>query len=91
MIVTLSYNEAARMMDGGEQVDAVALPLPLHAMLVPFVEEHYKPEPKKKVRRNDPFAADDARDRARAASATAASRAVPEPMADDEPPGSRRS
>ena len=62
VIVTLSYNEAARMMDGGEQVDSVALPLPLQAMLVPFIEEHYKPEPKKKVRRNDPFAADEGRD-----------------------------
>ena len=58
VIVTLSYNEAARMMDGGEQVDSVALPLPLQAMLAPYIEEHYKPEPKKKVRRNDPFAAD---------------------------------
>lgn len=62
VIVTLSYNEAARMMDGGEQVDSVALPLPLHAMLVPFVEAHYKPESKKKVRRNDPFAAHEERD-----------------------------
>jgi hypothetical protein len=58
VIVTLSYNEAARMMDGGEQVDSVALPLPLQAMLVPYVEAHYRPEPKKKVRRNDPFASD---------------------------------
>ena len=62
MVVTLSYNEAARMMDGGEQVDSVALPVPLHAMLLPFVETHYKPEPKRKVRRNDPFAADEGRD-----------------------------
>jgi Protein of unknown function (DUF3305) len=62
VIVTLSYNEAARMMDGGEQVDSVALPLPLEAMLVPFVEAHYRPEPKKKARRNDPFAADEGRD-----------------------------
>ncbi len=62
VLVTLSYNEAARMMDGGEQVDSVALPLPLQSMLVPSVEAHYKPEPKKKARRNDPFAADGARD-----------------------------
>lgn len=62
VVVTLSYNEAARMMDGGEQVDSVALPLPLHAMLVPFVEAHYKPEPRRKARRNDPFAADEGRD-----------------------------
>lgn len=62
VLVTLSYNEAARMMDGGEQVDSVALPLPLQTMLVPFVEAHYRPEPKKKSRRNDPFAADSGRD-----------------------------
>jgi hypothetical protein len=56
VVVTLSYNQAARMMDGGEQVDSVALSLPLHAMLAPFVNEHYTPEPRKKHRRNDPFA-----------------------------------
>jgi hypothetical protein len=61
-IVTPSYNEAARMMDGGEQVDAVAMPLPVREWLAPFVAEHYKPEPKKKVRRNDPFANDGGRD-----------------------------
>ena len=58
VIVTLSYNQAARMMDGGEQVDSVALSLPLHAVLAPFVNEHYTPAPRKKHRRNDPFAAD---------------------------------
>ena len=55
VVVTLSYNEAARMMDGGEQVDSVALAPMLHAMLAPYVQEHYKPEPRKKVRRNDPL------------------------------------
>jgi len=62
VVVTLSYNEAARMMDGGEQVDAVPLPLPLFEMLAGYVAEHYKPEPKKKARRNDPFAAESNRD-----------------------------
>ena len=56
VIVTVSYNEAARMMDGGEQVDAVPLPEVIHEWMVPFVAEHYKPEPRRKVRRNDPFA-----------------------------------
>jgi hypothetical protein len=28
------------------------------AWMTPFVDEHYKPEPKRKVRRNDPFAED---------------------------------
>ena len=56
--VTVSYNEAARMMDGGEQVDAVPMPDDVRDWMVPFVTEHYKPEPRRKVRRNDPFAAD---------------------------------
>ncbi len=56
VIVTVSYNEAARMLDGGERVDAVPLPAGIRAWMEPFVAEHYKPEPKKRVRRNDPFA-----------------------------------
>jgi hypothetical protein len=56
-IVTVSYNEAARMMDGGERVDAVPLPELLRQWMVQFVADHYRPEPKRKVRRNDPFAA----------------------------------
>jgi len=62
VLVTVSYNEAARMIDGGEQVDSVAMPVPVRDWLAPFVAEHYKPEPKKKVRRNDPFAGDPGRD-----------------------------
>jgi hypothetical protein len=58
VVVTVSYNEAARMMDAGEQVDSVALPVPVLAWMQPFVAEHYKPEPRRKVRRNDPFAND---------------------------------
>jgi Protein of unknown function (DUF3305) len=55
VLVTVSYNEAARIMDGGERVDAVPLPDVLREWMAPFVAEHYKPEPRKKVRRNDPF------------------------------------
>ena len=55
VIVTVSYNQAARMLDGGEQVDAVPLPAELLAWMQPFVALHYKPEPRRKVRRNDPF------------------------------------
>ena len=58
VMVTVSYNEAARMMDGGERVDAVPLPEVVREWMIPFVAEHYKPEPRRKVRRNDPFAAD---------------------------------
>ena len=64
VVVTVSYNEAARMLDGGERVDAVPLPPGILAWMEPFVAEHYRPEPRKKVRRNDPFA-DEARRRER--------------------------
>jgi hypothetical protein len=59
-IATVSYGEAARMMDAGEQVDNVPMPADVYEWVAPFVNEHYKPEPRKKVRRNDPFADDPA-------------------------------
>jgi hypothetical protein len=49
--VTLSYNEAARLMDGGEQVDTLPAPPEVIVALSAFVEEHYRPEPKKKRRK----------------------------------------
>jgi hypothetical protein len=55
-VVTVSYNEAARLMDGGERVDGVPMLPEILAWMEPFVALHYKPEPKRKVRRNDPFA-----------------------------------
>jgi len=58
VIVTLSYNEAGRFMDAGEQVDGVPLDPALAAVLRAFVAAHYVPQPRRKVRRNDPFAAD---------------------------------
>jgi hypothetical protein len=61
--VTLSYNEAARMLDAGEQVEGVPLAPELLAWMKPFVDANYRPEPRKKIRRNDPLAAD--RDRSR--------------------------
>ena len=57
-MVTVSYNQAARMMDGGEQVDALPLLPEMKAWMEPFVAAHYKPEPRRKVRRRDPLAAD---------------------------------
>lgn len=56
VVVTLSYHQAARMADGGEQVDSVAIDPLLRAMLEPFVAAHYRPEPRRKQKRNDPFA-----------------------------------
>jgi len=51
--VTVSYHEAARLLDAGEQVDAVAMPAGMAQWIAGFVEQHYRPEPKK-VRKRDP-------------------------------------
>jgi hypothetical protein len=56
-LVTVSYNEAARLMDGGEVVDSLPLLPEVLAWMQPFVEANYKPEPKRKVRRNELYAA----------------------------------
>jgi len=58
-LVTVSYNEAARLMDGGEMVDAVPLFAELLAWMQPYVAANYKPEPKRKVRRNELYERDD--------------------------------
>jgi hypothetical protein len=57
-LVTVSYNEAGRLLDGGEQVDAVPLPPEILAWMQPFVAEHYRPEPKRKSRRNQLYERD---------------------------------
>lgn len=49
--VTLSYNEAARLMDGGERVDTLPAGPKIVDHLRAFVQEHYRPEPKKKRRK----------------------------------------
>lgn len=54
-VVTLSYNEAGRMMDAGEQVEQRPMPEPLRAALEAWVAAHYTPKTRHKVRRNDPF------------------------------------
>jgi hypothetical protein len=54
--VTLSYGEAARWLDSGEQCDGVPMPPEIAEWLGEFVNAHYKPAPRKKIRRNDPFA-----------------------------------
>jgi hypothetical protein len=46
--VSVSYNEAARWMDGGEQVDRVAMPAEMTAWLSEFVNLFYVPEQKRK-------------------------------------------
>ena len=57
-LVTVSYNEAARLLDGGEQVDAVALDPAILEWMRPFVVEHYRPEPRRKARRNELYERD---------------------------------
>ena len=48
--LTVSYHEGARWMDTEECVGGVALPPDLLQWIAEFGAEHYKPEPKKKVR-----------------------------------------
>ena len=55
VVVTVSYNEAGRMLDAGDRVDNVPMPDDLKSALLAYTNAHYKPEPKKKVKRNDPF------------------------------------
>jgi hypothetical protein len=47
---TLSYNEAARWMDGGEKVERAPLWPELAGWMGAWVEENYRPEPKKRQR-----------------------------------------
>ena len=48
--VTLSYNEAGRMLDAQERVDNRPLPESLCAWLQAYVDEHYRPEVKQRRR-----------------------------------------
>jgi len=48
--VTASYSEASSWMDGGERVDAVPMPPELYAWIGQFVEHHYRPQPKRRMR-----------------------------------------
>ena len=59
--VTVSYNEAGRLLDGGEQVDAVPLVPAILTWMQPFVAAHYRPEPKRKAHRNPLYERDRAR------------------------------
>lgn len=48
--VVVSYHEAGRMSDGGETVDLYPLDSTILEWLKEFVQENYKPEPKRKQR-----------------------------------------
>jgi hypothetical protein len=47
---TLSYNEAARRMDGGERVERVPMWRELAEWLAAWVAQNYRPEPKRRQR-----------------------------------------
>lgn len=49
--VTVSYAEAARWMDGGEQVDRVTMPEAMRPWVAAFVDRHYRPEAGRRKRR----------------------------------------
>jgi hypothetical protein len=57
-LVTVSYNEAARLLDGGEQIEAAPLPAEIRCWMEPFVAEHYRAEPRRKARRNELYERD---------------------------------
>ncbi|MCX7221048.1 MAG: DUF3305 domain-containing protein [Burkholderiales bacterium] len=49
--ITLSYNEAARWMDAGEQVETLELSDEIAAWLAAYTQEYFQPEIKKKRKR----------------------------------------
>lgn len=55
VVVTVSYNEAGRMLDVGDHVDNVPMPEGLREQLAAYTAANYTPEVRRKVRRNDPF------------------------------------
>lgn len=48
--ICVSYNEAGRLLDGGESVDNIPLSEEHASWLQEYVNEHYRPEPKKRHR-----------------------------------------
>ena len=49
-LVTLSYNEAGRLLDAQERVDNVPLPPDVRGWLQAYTDEHYRPEVKQRKR-----------------------------------------
>jgi hypothetical protein len=48
--VTVSAEEAGRWLDGGHSVDAVAMPSEIFAWVGEYVENNYRPQPKKRIK-----------------------------------------
>ncbi len=49
-LVTLSYNEAGRLLDAQERVDNLPLPAEVRDWLQAYTDAHYRPEPKQRKR-----------------------------------------
>ncbi len=49
-LVTLSYNQAGRLLDAQERVDNVPLQAEVRDWLQAYTDEHYRPEPKQRKR-----------------------------------------
>jgi hypothetical protein len=50
LLLTVSYHEASRWMDGSEVVDAVAMPPDVFAWVGEWVGKNYRPEPKQRIK-----------------------------------------
>ena len=50
LFVTASIEEAGRWMDGGHSVDGVPMPAQIYAWVGEYVERHYRPEPKQRIK-----------------------------------------
>ncbi|GAB3451748.1 hypothetical protein GCM10027320_45230 [Massilia solisilvae] len=44
---SVSYAEGTRMFDSGESADGVAMPAEIHAWLSAYLNEHYRPRPRR--------------------------------------------
>lgn len=50
LLLTVSYHEASRWMDGSELVDGVPMPPEVFAWAGEWVENNYRPEPKQRIK-----------------------------------------
>ena len=48
--VTVSSDEAGRWLDGGHAIDGVAMPVEIFAWVGEYVENNYRPQPKKRIK-----------------------------------------
>lgn len=48
--VTVSYDEGGRWLDAGHSVDTVAMPAEIFAWVGEYVEQNYRPQPKKRIK-----------------------------------------